>query len=468
MSRAFDLIVIGGGSGGIASAKRAAGYGAKVAIIENSRFGGTCVNVGCVPKKVMFNTSLVNEIIHDAKHFGYTVGEVSFDWTKVKKSRDRYIERLNRIYEDGLDKINVTRISGYASFSGEKSVSVGDETYTADHIVIAVGGKPMTLGVEGEELIGSSDDFFLLEKQPRKAAVFGAGYIAVEMAGLLNGLGTETSLFVRGPYALRTFDTMISAHLDASMKKAGMHVEAGAQLQAISKAEDGTMTVQLKNGLTFSGYDFILGAIGREPYTAPLQLDRAGVTTNDKGFIVVDEFQNTAAAGVYALGDVCGAVELTPMAIAAGRRLADRLFGGQPEAKADYSLVPTVVFSHPPIGTIGLTEAQARAQYGEAIKVYNSSFVNLWYGSFFDGEAGDKPVTKYKLVCLGAEERVVGLHAIGLASDEVIQGFGVAMKMGATKADFDSCVAIHPTAAEEFVTMAPWGMSPSPSPPSQK
>lgn len=469
MRRAFDLIVIGGGSGGIASAKRAAGYGAKVAIIENSRYGGTCVNVGCVPKKVMFNASLVNEIMHDAKHFGYTVGDVTFDWTKLRKSRDRYIERLNRIYEDGLDKINVTRISGYASFNGTKSVSVSGETYTADHIVIAVGGRPMKMGVEGEEMIGSSDDFFLLDKQPRKAAVFGAGYIAVEMAGLLNGLGTETSLFVRGPFALRTFDSMISTHLDASMKKAGMHVEAGAQLHSVKKEADGTMTVLLKNGLTFPGYDFILSAIGREPFTEPLQLQQAGVTTNEKGYIVVDEYQNTVVEGVYALGDVCGLVELTPMAIAAGRRLADRLFGGKVGAKAEYNLVPTVVFSHPTIGTIGLTETEARTQHGDAaVKVYTSSFVNLWYGPFYEGEVGEKPLTKYKLVCVGAEERVVGLHAIGMASDEVLQGFGVAMKMGACKADFDNCVAIHPTAAEEFVTMAPWGMSPTPSPSQQK
>eukprot|EP00607_Mallomonas_marina_P002830 CAMPEP_0182427718 /NCGR_PEP_ID=MMETSP1167-20130531/18983_1 /TAXON_ID=2988 /ORGANISM="Mallomonas Sp, Strain CCMP3275" /LENGTH=463 /DNA_ID=CAMNT_0024610157 /DNA_START=92 /DNA_END=1483 /DNA_ORIENTATION=- len=459
MSKTFDLIVIGGGSGGIASAKRAAGYGAKVALIEGARYGGTCVNVGCVPKKVMFNASQVNEFIHEAHHFGFNVGDVSFDWTKIKKSRDRYIERLNGIYESGLDKLQITRISGMAQFSSSNSVTVAGEEYAADHIVIAVGGKPSSLGVEGEEYVGNSDDFFVLEKQPMKAAVLGAGYIAVEMSGLLHGLGTATSLFVRGAHALRTFDSMISSHLDECMRKSGVHIEGGCELEKVEKETDNTYTLYMKNGTVFTGYDFIMSAIGREPNTKLLKLEEIGVNMNKKGQILVDEYQNTSLSGVYALGDVCGEVELTPMAIAAGRRLADRLFGNMPQAKADYTFVPTVVFSHPPIGTIGLTEKGAREKYGDDIKIYNSTFVNLWYGPFFNGEPGEKPLTKYKLICTGERERVVGLHAIGMASDEILQGFGVAMKMGATKADFDACVAIHPTAGEEMVTMAPWGMS---------
>jgi len=310
-------------------------------------------------------------------------------------------------------------------------------------------------------LIQNSDDFFTLETQPKKAAIIGAGYIAVEIAGVLNGLGTNTSLFVRQNLALRTFDSMISSFLDTCMKKAGIQIEGGSEIASAERAADNTITLHMKNGKTFTGFDFVMAAIGREPLTQSLQLDRVGVDTDFKGYITVDEYQNTSIPGIYALGDVCGEVELTPMAIAAGRRLADRLFGEMPEAKADYSLVPTVVFSHPVIGTIGLTEEEARRTLGDdMIKVYNSTFVNLYYGCFFGGEAGDKPVTKYKLVCSGVNERVVGLHAIGMASDEILQGFAVAMKMGATKADFDSCIAIHPTAAEEFVTMPPWGMSP--------
>ncbi|CAE7781664.1 gor [Symbiodinium microadriaticum] len=280
---------------------------------------------------------------------------------------------------------------------------------------------------------------------------------------MFNGLGTDTSLFVRKHCALRTFDSMLSSFLDSSMKKAGINVQPGSVVKEVVKEKDGSLTLHLRNGQVHGGFDVILAATGRHPLTASLGLDAAGVATADSGHIVVDEYQNTNVSGVYALGDVCGNVELTPMAIAAGRRLADRLFGNMPNAKAEYDLVPTVVFSHPVLGTIGLTEQEAREKYPESeLKVYTSTFVNLYYGTFLQGEGGEKPLSKYKIICHGPEERVVGLHAIGMGSDEVLQGFGVARKMGATKADFDRCVAIHPTAAEEMVTLAPWGMSPPP------
>lgn len=384
----------------------------------------------------------------------------------MKKFRDRYIGRLNTIYEDGLDKLKVTRVEGFGQLTSPTTVQVGDKVITAKHVVVAVGGAPSPLEIPGEELAIDSDGFFALEQRPKKVGVIGAGYIAVELAGVFNGLGSDTSLFVRGDKALRAFDSLISTHLDTCMKKAGVNVVSDATPAAITKEADGTLTLHLKNGKTHGGFNVLLAATGRKPLplTAGLGLEAAGVKTATRGhgYIEVDEYQNTSAPNVYALGDVCGQVELTPMAIAAGRRLADRLFGNMPTAKADYSNVATVVFSHPPIGTVGLTEAEAVAKYGQdRLKVYTSSFVNLWYGQFFQGGPGDKPVTKYKLICEGPQEKVVGIHLIGMASDEVIQGFAVAMKMGALKSDFDACVAIHPTASEELVTLPPWGLAPT-------
>jgi len=459
-NKIYDFAVIGGGSGGIACAKRAAGYGANVVIIEGSRWGGTCVNVGCVPKKVMFNASHVMEAIHDAKHFGINVEGVSVDWTTLKRSRDRYIQRLNGIYDSGLEKLNITRMKGMASFVGDKTLIVGDETIRAEKILVAVGGTPNKLPLPGAEYVIDSDGFFELETQPRKVAVLGAGYIAVELAGVFNGLGTDTTLFCRGDKVLRSFDPMLSDALVRTMSKNGPKLVPHSTAAEFRKEEDGTLTIMFTNGTSEGGFDCILTATGRSPLTPFLNLPAVNVATSETGYITVDDYQNTTNPSIFALGDVTGRVELTPMAIAAGRRLADRLFGNIPDAKADYDNVPTVVFSHPTIGTCGLSEPDARAKYGhEQIKIYTSDFVNLFYGPFFGGEAGDKPVSKYKIICVGKEERVVGLHLFGLGSDEVLQGFGVAMKMGATKADFDRCVAIHPTAAEELVTFAPWGLS---------
>ncbi|KAJ1451894.1 hypothetical protein M885DRAFT_528486 [Pelagophyceae sp. CCMP2097] len=456
----FDYLVIGGGSGGIASAKRAASYGKKVAVVEKARLGGTCVNVGCVPKKCMWNAAHIAEIMHDATLYSYSGTEaVTFDWGKFKTSRDNYITRLNGIYSRGLDGSGITQLVGTASFNDAGGVTIDGEAYTADHVLIAVGGKPSVPTLEGAEHCITSDGFFELEVLPKSAAVVGAGYIAVEMAGIFNALGTTTSLIVRGNRALRNFDDMVSGMLDSEMKRQGMTVVPDTALTKVVLDENTGLKIVYAGDKEVGRYETVLLAIGRDALTKPLALEHTKVATDGKGYIVVDEYQNTAQPGVHALGDVCGLIELTPMAIAAGRRLADRLFDGQTTAKADYSLVPTVVFSHPTIGVIGLTEAEARAKHGdEDIKVYQSTFVNLWYGPM-PIEPSTKPKTAMKIVCLGKEEKVVGLHIIGMAADEVLQGFGVAMKMGATKADFDSCIAIHPTAAEELVTLAPWGLS---------
>lgn len=457
----FDYLVIGGGSGGIASARRAAAYGAKVGLIERQAMGGTCVNVGCVPKKVMFNAASISEAMHAAKQFGYEDVSYKFNWNTIKKARDAYVARLNGIYINNLNNSGVTKIEGLGTFVGPREVRVGDAVYTADKILVAVGGYAVQPQVPGAEHCITSDGFFQLDHQPKKAAVFGAGYIAVEMAGIFEALGTDTTLYVRKDRPLRNFDEMISSKLKEEIIRSGMKLETGSILKSVTKDEStGLLTIELEDGRKEGGFDCVLQAIGRKPLTGPLNLEAAGIETLPNGYIKVDEWQETSVEGVFAVGDVCGPWELTPTAIMAGRRLADRFWGGMPGAKADYENVPTVVFSHPTIGTCGLTEAEAREKYGdENIKVYTSTFANLYYGTW-DLDYADKPKTAMKMVCEGPHEKVVGIHCIGMGSDEMLQGFGVAMKMGATKADFDSCVAIHPTAAEEFVTLFPWGMSP--------
>lgn len=469
----YDYLVIGAGSGGIASARRAASYGAKVGVIEKGRLGGTCVNVGCVPKKVMWNAASIAETLHDMKHYGfsgYDSDAISFDWGFIKENRDKYIVRLNGIYERNMGNSGVDSILGTAALAdGSEGVVVTPDdgsdpvTYKAKNVLIATGGYPTFPEGEGiREHSISSDGFFELEELPQKAVVVGAGYIAVELAGVLQALGTDTSLVVRKEKAMREFDEILADTLDNEMERQGINIFRNTNGAAkIELGDDGLKKVTLQNGETIDGVDTVLMATGRSPLVEPLNLPGAGVEQKNGGYIVTDEYSATNVDGVFALGDVCGNIELTPMAIAAGRRLADRLFGG-PEfknAKVSYDNVPTVVFSHPPIGTIGLTDVQAIEKYGEEnVKVYRSKFANLYYGPW-QVEADDKPKTAMKLICAGEEELVVGLHVIGMGADEMLQGFGIAMKMGATKADFDACVAIHPTASEEFVTLFPWGLS---------
>ncbi|TMP45173.1 glutathione-disulfide reductase [Pseudoalteromonas citrea] len=451
MAQHFDYIAIGGGSGGIASANRAAMRGAKVAIIEAKHMGGTCVNVGCVPKKVMWHGAQVAEAIKlYAPDYGFDVELKNFNWSKLVESRQAYIGRIHQGYNGYLAKNGVTVINGFAKFIDNKTVEVNGEHYTADHICIAVGGRPSVPNIPGAEHGIDSNGFFELNEQPRSVAVIGAGYIAVELAGVLHGLGTDTHLFVRKHAPLRSFDPLIVETLTEVMEKEGPTLHTHSTPKEITKEADGSVTLHLENGESHN-VEQLIWAIGREPVTDLINLKATDVDTNQRGFIKVDEFQNTSVDGIYALGDIMeGGIELTPVAVKAGRMLAERLFNPElPNAKMDYSLVPTVVFSHPPIGTIGLTEPDAIAQYGEEqVKVYSSSFAAM-----YTAVTAHRQPCKMKLVCVGPEEKVVGLHGIGFAVDEMIQGFAVAMKMGATKADFDAVVAIHPTGSEEFVTM---------------
>ena len=472
----YDYLVIGGGSGGMASARRAAGYGAKVCVIEKGKLGGTCVNVGCVPKKVMWNAATLNEQLHEAHHFGIEVGSVKFDWAKIKAYRDAYITRLNGIYSRMLGNNKIDVVQGTAAFTGERELTVdGKEVYTADHILVAVGGRPNMPNIKGIEHAINSDGFFALPSQPKRVAVVGGGYIGVELSGVFHGLGTKTQLFLRDSKPLAGFDSIIVDNLIKEMGKQKLEIVSDTQPKEIIKNSDGTLAMKTtRSGNSASAsdsssnaseetihgpFDAILFATGRVPLVEGLQLAKSGVKQNNKNQIVVNEFQETNVKGVYAVGDVSSDVQLTPTAIAGGRRLADRLFNKMPTAKADYCDVPTVVFSHPPIGTCGLTEESAISKFGkENIKCYTSTFTNLFYGTY-QIEPDDKPKTAMKLVTLLPDEKVVGLHVIGMGADEMLQGFGLALKMGATKADFDDVVAIHPTAAEEFVTMAPWGMA---------
>jgi len=420
----------------------------------------------------MWWRSNINERLHECKHYGFDLqAPPKFSWSEVKKRRDANILRLNGIYASNLKNSDVTVYGDDASFVRRDAdwyvLKVGVDEVLAKHVLIAVGGKPSTLGVTGEELCIDSDDFFDLEAQPKKVAVVGAGYIAVELAGVFNGLGTETHLFVRGDTALRKFDEMLRVELHKRMIADGINIHPGSNPKSFHKnAANNSISLTLSNGQTFDGFDQVLVAIGRVPEVTRLNANAIGLELDPKTqHIVVDDLQNTSCTNVFALGDVCGKIELTPMAIAAGRRLADRVFGDTPSSKADYSLVPTVVFSHPPIGTIGLTEQDARTTFGDDnVKVYKNVGVNLYY-NVFDIPPETKPRTYMKMICLKNEnERIVGLHILGMAADEMLQGFGIAMKMGATKSDFDSCVAIHPSAAEEMVTLAPWGLSEHPKP----
>lgn len=455
MTKHYDYIAIGGGSGGIASINRAASYGKKCAIIEAKHLGGTCVNVGCVPKKVMFYGAQIAEAINCyAPDYGFDVTINRFDYRKLVENRQAYIGRIHTSYNNVLARNNVDVIRGFAKFVNKNTVEValadgGVEKITADHILIATGGRPSRPAIKGAEYGIDSEGVFALDDVPKRVAVVGAGYIAVELAGVLNSLGAETHLFVRQHAPLRTFDPLIVETLLEVMIQDGIQLHTHAIPQEVVKNADGSLTLKLENSEEQS-VDCLVWAIGREPATDVINLDAAGVATNERGFVKVDKFQNTNVEGIYAVGDIIeGGIELTPVAVAAGRRLSERLFNNRLNEHLDYNLVPTVVFSHPPIGTIGLTEPKAVEQYGaENVKVYKSSFTPM-----YSAVTQHRQPCRMKLVCVGKEEKIVGLHGIGFGVDEMMQGFAVAIKMGATKADFDNTVSIHPTGSEEFVTM---------------
>jgi glutathione reductase (NADPH) len=445
----FDLLVLGGGSGGLATAQRAAEYGARVALFEPDRLGGTCVNVGCVPKKVMWNAAELAAALEHAPHYGFDVTVGPHDWAKLKQGRDAYVARLNGIYQRNLDKKGIATIRAAARLTGRTEVVDSEgRVYSAKHIVIATGGKPRVPAVPGADLGGTSDDFFEWPERPRRVAIGGGGYIAVELAGVLRSLGSEVAVVLRGARFLRQFDALLGEKLQDAMRASGIEVLTEFTPRAVARGSGG-ITLEGTDGRRVADCDRLLWAIGRTPRTAELGLAAAGVATDEAGYVGVDKFQNTSAPGIYAVGDVTGQVELTPVAIAAGRRLADRLFGGRPDRHLSYDLIPTVVFSHPPIGTVGLSEQAARERHpNEPIRIYQSDFVSMFYGL-----TPGKPRTWMKLVTVGADERVVGCHVIGQAADEIIQGFAVALKMGACKRDLDDTLAIHPTSAEELVTM---------------
>jgi glutathione reductase (NADPH) len=446
--KAFDLIVLGGGSGGLAAAQRAAEHGARVTLLEPGRLGGTCVNVGCVPKKVMWNAGNLAHALHDAPAYGFDVRSMGHDWTMLKRGRDAYVQRLNVIYARNLERKGVAWIRARGRFTGTREILASDgEVYSAKHVMIATGGYPRIPAIEGAELGITSDGFFDLQELPRRVAVVGSGYVAAELGGVLHALGSEVSVFVRFDGLLRHFDPILSLRLAAEMQSAGVTIVTGAVAREVQKADG--LSLLTADGRRFDGFDTVLWAIGRDANTRDLGLDAAGVAFDDLGFIPVDDYQNTNVEGVYAIGDVAGRAELTPVAIAAGRRLADRLFGGMTDRHLRYDVIPSVVFSHPPIGTVGLSEQAARLQYaGEAIRCYQTEFVPM-----FHALTVGRPLTAMKLVCVGADERIVGCHVIGPGADEMIQGFAVALRMGARKVDLDETLAIHPTSAEELVTM---------------
>jgi len=452
MDTHFDLIAIGGGSGGLSAPEWAARYhGKRCAVIESASLGGACVNVGCVPKKVMWFAARHAHQLNLSRDFGFDVSVSGHDWGKLVKARQQYIQGILDWYDTFLDDLGITHIQGHGRFVDTNTIEVGGQSYTADHILIATGSKPFVLPVPGAELGITSDGFFALDKRPERVCIIGGGYIGVELAGVLNALGSKVCLSMRSHERsfLPGFDLTLREVLMEEMVKAGIQINPGnSSVAALEKDEDGSLALRWESGERLSGFDSIIWAIGRQPNTDDLGLESAGVGTNEQGFIPTDEFQNTNINNIYAVGDVTGRTALTPVAIAAARRLADRLFGSQPDRKLDYELIPSVVFSHPPIGTVGMTEQQARKEHGATVKIYQSRFSPMAYSL-----SEHKVDTAMKLVTIGPQEKVVGCHLIGDGIDEMLQGFAVAIKMGATKKDFDDTVAIHPTSSEELVTL---------------
>ncbi len=448
MAKHYDLLTIGGGSGGVAVSNRAASYGAKCALIEAGRLGGTCVNVGCVPKKVMWNGASLAHALEDARDYGFSIPSHSFDWSILKRERDQHILDLNGHYERNLLKNGVEIIRGSARFIGPKTVKVGAETFTAEHIVIAVGGRPVVPELPGAGFGITSDGFFELRERPKKVAIVGGGYIAVEFAGMLRALGSEVTMMLRRAHFLNDFDAMLRDELMAQMQADGVRMIVKTKIAKVDKTAAG-LRINLESGESVEGLDGLIWAVGRRTNTDRLDLRATGVATDADGNIPTDAVQSTNIPGIYAIGDVIGKLDLTPVAIAAGRRLADRVFGGMKDRKLDYEDIPTVLFTHPPIGTIGLSEHEAVKTCGAGeVKVYETSFTPM-----FHAFTHRKVKCSMKLVVTGETEKIVGCHIIGPGADELMQGFAVAVHMGATKRDFDDTVAIHPTVAEELVTM---------------
>lgn len=442
MATHYDMIAIGAGSGGLSAVERASEYGKKCAVIEVKTIGGTCVNVGCVPKKVMWFAANTASAIHSAQGFGFDIEVKNFSWKKLKQGRDDYINGITNWYDGYLEKLGIDYIHGFGKLLDKNTISVNGETYTATHIVLSPGGEPSVPHIEGAEHGITSDGFFELEALPKKVAVVGAGYIGVELAGVLNALGSEVEIFIRGDKLLRGFDEMIRDALEKDYSAHGIKINYNITIDKV--LDDKTL---MTNQGEYTGFDTIIWAVGRDPMTQHLGLENANVESDQRGFIPTDKFQKTNIDNVFALGDATGRAPLTPVAIAAGRRLSDRLYNNMPDRHLDYSNIATVVFSHPPIGTIGLSELEAKEKF-DTVKTYQSEFTPM-----ADALLDHKTTTALKLVCVGEDEKVVGCHIMGHGADEMLQGFAVAIKMGATKKQFDDTVAIHPTSAEELVTL---------------
>jgi glutathione reductase (NADPH) len=442
MRKHYDMIAIGAGSGGLSAVERASEYGKKCAVVEVNQVGGTCVNVGCVPKKVMWFAANAAQTIKSSNGFGFDISINDFSWTKLKDGRENYINGINEWYDGYLEKLGIDYFHGFGKLIDKNTISVNGENLTADTIVLSPGGEPSVPKIEGAKYGITSDGFFELNELPKRVAVVGGGYIGVELAGVLNSLGSEVSLFVRSQKLLNGFDELIQSSLEKDYREHGIKIEFGTSIDKISKDK----TLHTNKG-DFSGYEQIIWTVGRDPLTQHLGLENAGVKTDQRGFILTNKFQKTNIGNIYALGDATGRAPLTPVAIAAGRRLSDRLYNNMKNRRLSYENIPTVVFTHPPIGTIGMTEEEARKKF-KNVKVYQSQFTPM-----ADALSDHKTTTALKLVCVNNNEKVVGCHIMGHGADEMLQGFAVAIKMGATKKQFDDTVAIHPTSAEELVTM---------------
>ena len=441
----YDLIVIGAGSGGLAAAQRAAEHKQRVAIIEMDQLGGTCVNRGCIPKKIYWYAA---EFAYDLKHsetLGFEIPWHRHHWEVLQLASKQYIEKLNNMYRRNLSQKNIEIIAGQASFQNAKEISVGGEVLTAKQIIIACGATPVVPDIPGAELGITSDDFFELNNLPKKTIIVGSGYIAVELAGILNSLGSDVKLLARKKSILRKFDQSIQSAIIDYLVESGIEVNFNTNVLSVNE-HNNQLRVQTDNK-EHASVDALLWAVGRKPLVSGLGLERTKITKDKNNFIQVDQYQTTNEPNIHAIGDAVGNHELTPVAIAAGRILSDRLFGDK-EGWLEYKNIPTVIFAHPPVGTVGMIEEEARAVYGKKIKAYEANFVSLRHSL-----SGISSKALVKLVCLGQKETVIGCHVVGQGADELLQGFAVAINMGVQKKDLDNTVAIHPTLAEELVTL---------------
>lgn len=445
----YDLIVIGGGSGGLAAAFRAASHGARVAMMEPAELGGTCVNAGCVPKKAMWLAAELSQRAQLAARVGFDLPPPTLDWREFVVHRQRYIAGIHASYRKRLDAAGVVHLPHRARIVDAHGVIADDGTvFSAEHLLIATGGHPRRPDIPGAELGMVSDDFFGLCAAPARVAIVGGGYVAVELAGILQALGSRVELFVRGPRLLESWEVELTTALTENFRQDGIHSHFDFNVASVHAESGGNVRLRRDDGELGESFDALILATGRSPNSDDLGLAAAGVATDEKGFVVVDPFQDTSVASIHAIGDVTAAPALTPVAIAAGRRLMDRLFGGRPQSRVDYFDIPTVVFAHPPLGRVGLTEAEARACHGDAVTIYRSHFRPMLHA------LADSPQRSlFKLVCAGEDERVVGMHLLGEGADEILQGFAVAVKRGITRQDLDDTMAIHPTSAEEMVLM---------------